>query len=242
MRPYRLSFYVNPGHLLKVNFRPSTLRPLWLKGNTRRTPVGAGRIATAVLMLPGTGVTRSRGLIVLIMVLSTASGAVAFHSGSALRLLSPNRGAALASAGCARLLAGGRSPTAWRRAQPRVFNLAMSVEAAAEETVAAEKPAVKKKVLSGVQPTGNLHLGNYLGAIRQWVQNQDEYDNHFMVVDLHAITAPHDPKELKNTSLQVRRSLRPTPSLAPPRSARRRAAPLPAADPPKGERPTRCDP
>jgi len=187
-------------------------------------------------MLPGTGVTRSRGLIVLSMVLITASGAVAFHAGSSLRLLSPNRGAALASAGarCAPLLAGGRSPTAWRRAQPRGFNLAMSVEAAAEETVAAEKPAVKKKVLSGAQPTGNLHLGNYLGAIRQWVQNQDEYDNHFMVVDLHAITAPHDPKELKNTSLQVRRSLRPTPSLAPPRSGRRRAAPLPATDPFQG--------
>jgi len=59
----------------------------------------------------------------------------------------------------------------------------------------------KKRILSGVQPTGSLHLGNYLGAIRQWVTNQDEYDNYFCVVDLHAITAPHDPKKLRTDSL-----------------------------------------
>ena len=51
-------------------------------------------------------------------------------------------------------------------------------------------------MLSGVQPTGVLHLGNYLGAIRQWVANQELYDNYFCVVDLHATTAPHVPKEL----------------------------------------------
>lgn len=60
-----------------------------------------------------------------------------------------------------------------------------------------EAPPRIKRVLSGVQPTGTLHLGNYLGAIRQWVENQDSYDNYFCVVDLHAITAPHDPKKLK---------------------------------------------
>ncbi len=54
----------------------------------------------------------------------------------------------------------------------------------------------KQRVLSGVQPTGNLHLGNYLGAIRNWVEAQSEYDNYFCVVDLHAITVPHDPKTL----------------------------------------------
>jgi tryptophanyl-tRNA synthetase len=53
-----------------------------------------------------------------------------------------------------------------------------------------------------VQPTGALHLGNYLGAIRQWVQNQDEYDNYFCVVDLHAITVPHDPKKLRAETIQ----------------------------------------
>ena len=56
--------------------------------------------------------------------------------------------------------------------------------------------AVRKRVLSGVQPTGVLHLGNYLGAIRQWVANQELYDNYFCVVDLHATTSPHVPKEL----------------------------------------------
>src|SRR2546421_1290586 len=55
---------------------------------------------------------------------------------------------------------------------------------------------VKKRVFSGVQPTGNLHLGNYLGAIRNWVAEQAEYDNIFCIVDLHAITVPMDPQEL----------------------------------------------
>ena len=54
----------------------------------------------------------------------------------------------------------------------------------------------KQRVLSGVQPTGNLHLGNYLGAIRNWVAGQSQYDNFFCVVDLHAITVPHNPATL----------------------------------------------
>jgi tryptophanyl-tRNA synthetase len=53
-----------------------------------------------------------------------------------------------------------------------------------------------QRVLSGVQPTGNLHLGNYLGAIRNWVDGQHQYENLFCVVDLHAITVPHDPTAL----------------------------------------------
>ncbi|HBB32552.1 MAG TPA: tryptophan--tRNA ligase [Cyanobacteria bacterium UBA8803] len=54
----------------------------------------------------------------------------------------------------------------------------------------------KQRVLSGVQPTGNLHLGNYLGAIRNWVEGQSQYENFFCVVDLHAITVPHNPATL----------------------------------------------
>src|ERR1700738_2374203 len=54
----------------------------------------------------------------------------------------------------------------------------------------------KKRVFSGVQPTGNIHLGNYLGAIRNWVGAQATYDNIFCIVDLHAITLPIDHKEL----------------------------------------------
>ncbi|NJN75871.1 MAG: tryptophan--tRNA ligase [Synechococcaceae cyanobacterium RL_1_2] len=62
---------------------------------------------------------------------------------------------------------------------------------------------VKQRVLSGVQPTGNLHLGNYLGAIRNWVEVQENYDNFFCVVDLHAITVPHDPTVLAEDTLTI---------------------------------------
>lgn len=55
----------------------------------------------------------------------------------------------------------------------------------------------KKRVLSGIQATGNLHLGNYLGAIRHWVNMQEEYEGFFFLADLHAITIPQDPKDLK---------------------------------------------
>ena len=54
----------------------------------------------------------------------------------------------------------------------------------------------RPRVLSGVQPTGALHLGNWLGAIRNWVDLQDTHDTYVCVVDLHAITVPHDPSQL----------------------------------------------
>ncbi|MER5556681.1 tryptophan--tRNA ligase [Streptomyces sp. NPDC002793] len=61
----------------------------------------------------------------------------------------------------------------------------------------------RPRVLSGIQPTaGSFHLGNYLGAVRQWVALQESHDAFYMVVDLHAITVPQDPKELRaNTRL-----------------------------------------
>ncbi|MCJ7436802.1 MAG: tryptophan--tRNA ligase [Acidimicrobiia bacterium] len=52
------------------------------------------------------------------------------------------------------------------------------------------------RVFSGIQPTGDMHLGNYLGAVRQWVADQDTHDAIYCVVDLHAITSPYDPAEL----------------------------------------------
>jgi tryptophanyl-tRNA synthetase len=58
---------------------------------------------------------------------------------------------------------------------------------------------MKKRVFSGVQPTGNLHIGNYLGAIRQWAAMQHGYQSFFSVVDLHAITIPQKPSELKDS-------------------------------------------
>lgn len=59
------------------------------------------------------------------------------------------------------------------------------------------------RVLSGVQPTGNLHLGNYLGAIKNWVAMQDEHECLFCIVDLHAITVPQDPKYLREASIDT---------------------------------------
>jgi len=61
----------------------------------------------------------------------------------------------------------------------------------------------RKRVLSGVQPTGALHLGNWLGAIRNWVTLQHQHDTFFCVVDLHAITVPHDPALLAQQTRQT---------------------------------------
>lgn len=62
---------------------------------------------------------------------------------------------------------------------------------------------IKKRVISGIQPTGNLHIGNYLGAVKNWVELQDNYDAFYMLVDLHAITVKHDPKILREKSLEI---------------------------------------
>ncbi len=60
-----------------------------------------------------------------------------------------------------------------------------------------------KRILSGVQPTGNLHLGNYLGAIKNWVAMQKGAECYFCIVDLHAITVPQDPAALRQATLEV---------------------------------------
>lgn len=59
------------------------------------------------------------------------------------------------------------------------------------------------RILSGVQPTGNLHLGNYLGAIRNWVSLQNSYECLFMLADLHAITVPQEPEKLRANVREV---------------------------------------
>lgn len=61
----------------------------------------------------------------------------------------------------------------------------------------------RKRIFSGIQPSGNLHIGNYLGAIKNWVNLQDEFDSIFCVVDMHAITVPQDPEELKKKTVEV---------------------------------------
>ena len=65
----------------------------------------------------------------------------------------------------------------------------------------------KGRIFSGVQPTGNLHLGNYLGAIRNWVALQADYESVYCVVDLHAITVPQDPAALRRSTREVTASL-----------------------------------
>ncbi|MFV0516759.1 MAG: tryptophan--tRNA ligase [Aminipila sp.] len=60
-----------------------------------------------------------------------------------------------------------------------------------------------KRVFSGVQPTGNIHIGNYLGALRQFVELQNENDCIYCIVDMHSITVPQDPKELRKHTLDV---------------------------------------
>ncbi len=59
------------------------------------------------------------------------------------------------------------------------------------------------RILSGVQPTGNTHLGNYVGAFRQWVEQQRQFDAYYCVVDLHAITLPYEAAELRGRTLEM---------------------------------------
>ena len=62
-----------------------------------------------------------------------------------------------------------------------------------------------KRIFSGAQPTGNVHLGNYLGALRNWVALQHDYESFFCIVNLHAITLPQDPKELATKTRELAR-------------------------------------
>ena len=62
---------------------------------------------------------------------------------------------------------------------------------------------IKNRILSGVQPTGNLHLGNYLGAIKNFVKLQKDYECYFMLADLHSITVFQDPKQLRENIIET---------------------------------------
>ena len=63
--------------------------------------------------------------------------------------------------------------------------------------------AGKKKVFSGIQPTGELHLGNLVGALRNWAQMQEDYETYYCVVDLHAMTVPYDPVAFGTARLET---------------------------------------
>ncbi|MGC2238948.1 MAG: tryptophan--tRNA ligase [Pyrinomonadaceae bacterium] len=64
---------------------------------------------------------------------------------------------------------------------------------------------MKKRIFSGAQPTGNLHIGNYLGALKNWVNLQNEYESLFCIVNLHALTLPQNPQILKQKTLDLAR-------------------------------------
>jgi tryptophanyl-tRNA synthetase len=64
---------------------------------------------------------------------------------------------------------------------------------------------MKKRIFSGAQPTGQLHIGNYLGALKNWVALQDEYESFYCIVNLHAITLPQDPKTLRQKTRDLAR-------------------------------------
>jgi tryptophanyl-tRNA synthetase len=64
---------------------------------------------------------------------------------------------------------------------------------------------MRKRIFSGAQPTGELHIGNYLGALKNWVALQDDYDSFYCIVNLHAITLPQQPKTLRQKTLDLAR-------------------------------------
>jgi len=64
---------------------------------------------------------------------------------------------------------------------------------------------MKKRIFSGAQPTGNLHIGNYLGALKNWVALQEEYESFFCIVNLHAVTLPQNPEILRQKTFDLAR-------------------------------------
>lgn len=97
-------------------------------------------------------------------------------------------------------------------APPRVTSLASAASAASTASAGsgpragagddATHQTVSPRVFSGVQPTGAAHLGNFLGAFRQWVDQQDQHDALYCIVDLHAITVEHDAQALAERTLE----------------------------------------
>src|SRR5215212_2875629 len=64
---------------------------------------------------------------------------------------------------------------------------------------------MRKRIFSGAQPTGNLHIGNYIGALRNWAELQHEYESFFCIVNLHAITLAQEPARLREKTREVAR-------------------------------------
>jgi tryptophanyl-tRNA synthetase len=77
--------------------------------------------------------------------------------------------------------------------------MAVQNELATRATIA----TARKRVFSGIQPSGDSHIGNYLGAIRNWVRQQEQYDNVFCIVNLHALTLPTTRESLIQNSISM---------------------------------------
>ena len=105
----------------------------------------------------------------------------------------------------------GRQPWGFRphvSADPRSLLEGITVRCGTIPGLSEEmKVSDKKTVFSGIQPTGDIHIGNYLGALRNWVKLQDSYDAIYCVVDLHAITVPYDPVALHRSRLNTAKLL-----------------------------------
>lgn len=83
----------------------------------------------------------------------------------------------------------------------------MTIQEQAPAAAAATASATRKRVFSGIQPSGNSHIGNYLGAIRNWVLQQEDYDNVFCIVNLHALTLPTTRDSLLENTISMANTL-----------------------------------
>lgn len=98
-----------------------------------------------------------------------------------------------------------RCPARYRqRGRPYIDNLSTcSIALKPASKWREERFLQKKRIFSGIQPTGSIHIGNYLGAIRHWVALQGEFENIFCIVDLHAISIPQTPETLKSKTREI---------------------------------------
>ncbi|KAH6774225.1 Nucleotidylyl transferase superfamily protein [Perilla frutescens var. hirtella] len=80
------------------------------------------------------------------------------------------------------------------------FRCLCSVAVSEPSTSETSSSSAKKRIVSGVQPTGSLHLGNYLGAIKNWIDLQNTYETLYFIVDLHAITLPYETQQLSKAT------------------------------------------
>ncbi|KAF5743223.1 tryptophan--tRNA ligase mitochondrial [Tripterygium wilfordii] len=80
------------------------------------------------------------------------------------------------------------------------FRCCCSVSVSESTAQESNTSSIRKRIVSGVQPTGSIHLGNYLGAIKNWIELQNTYETLFFIVDLHAITLPYDTQQLSKAT------------------------------------------